>query len=128
MSQLRNTVKNNRDGSVFSVDMAVEVLGVAQQLNALQHAALQVTGYASSVLLVTSQYALQYIGNFLRGKSLKSVVYRLPQHHTVLPWIIYQPRNFLVHSSYFVHIVILKYTANSLPKGKQEGVMRLTAG
>jgi hypothetical protein len=27
---------------VCSVDMAVEVLGVAQQLNALQHAALQV--------------------------------------------------------------------------------------
>jgi hypothetical protein len=42
MSRIRNTVKKTVVMAVCSVDMSVEVLGVAQQLNALQHAALQV--------------------------------------------------------------------------------------
>jgi hypothetical protein len=46
-----------------SVDMAVEVLGVAQQLNALQHAALQVIDYASSVLLVSILYSILEISS-----------------------------------------------------------------
>jgi hypothetical protein len=45
--------------AVCFVDMTVEVLGVAQQLNALQHAALQVIDYASSVLRISKgPYAL----------------------------------------------------------------------
>jgi hypothetical protein len=76
MSQIRNTVKKTVAMAVCSADMAVEVLGVAQQLNALQHAALQVIDYASSVLLVRDgPYALEYIGNIFGGTS---VGYRFP--------------------------------------------------